>query len=155
MLKKLEVNEDFLQSEAQVAEDKNQPLSSDLEPTGIDGYGQEYNVNVELRREFQNSYFLDEIYDDAIWGVNPVTGSIIYEFELLGFLHAWHVEGTYADLGDRYECAAITISWVERLTQEILQGKVMPTFIFPTEKMENWEYLKDRLYLPSSEGDSA
>lgn len=106
---------------------------------------EEYLVNAELREKFPNSYFLSVIYDDAIWGINPINQSIIYDTMVLGFLHVWHVEGSYPDLGDRIECASIIINRVERLTAEKLDGKVKPSFLFIDKDIEHFDWLKESL----------
>lgn len=105
----------------------------------------EIEINTELREKFPNSYFLSVTYDDAIWGVNPITQSIIYDTMVLGFLHVWHVEGSYPDLGDRIECASIIINRVERLTSEELDGRVKPSFLFIDQDIEHFDWLKESL----------
>lgn len=105
----------------------------------------EIEINTELREKFPNSYFLSVTYDDAIWGVNPITQSIIYDTMVLGFLHVWHVEGSYPDLGDRIECASIIINRVEGLTADELDGKVKPSFLFSDKDIEHFDWLKESL----------
>ena len=36
--------------------------------------------SMEIRRSYEESHFLDEKYDAAIMGVNPLTGGIIYHY---------------------------------------------------------------------------
>lgn len=107
-------------------------------------WGDKYEVNLELRRNFPNSYFLDECLDEAICGIDLITGSITYAWEDLGYLYQKFNELSSGDLFDRMQCSAIVINWTEKLTQEELQGKIKPTFIFPTWKMDMkiWEWMQ-------------
>jgi len=105
----------------------------------------EIEINTELREKFPNSYFLSVIYDNAIWGVNPINQSIVYDAMGIGFLYVWHVEGSYPDLGDRLECASIIINRVERLTAEELDGKAKPSFLVNDKDIEYYDWLKVNL----------
>lgn len=110
---------------------------------GIDGYGQVYKVNFELRNEFPNSFFYDDIYDDSIIGVNLITQSVTYDLALLGACHTVHIEGISEGLGDCLECGGIVTDRINNLTPEEINGKVSPNVIMLKNHIEHWSYVKD------------
>jgi hypothetical protein len=130
-------------TDALTEEDKN---FLNTEGYGIDGYCLAYKVCKELRHRFPNSYFYDDIYDESIVGVDFRTGSIIYEYQQLGYLHTIHIEGHYGGLNDRIECGGIVSNRMFRLTPDELAGKIPPSVIIQGDILEDWEYLRGYLF---------
>lgn len=98
--------------------------------TFINFFGFEYDVNTELRKQFPDSYFLPDGYDDAICGINCITGGVIYDWMHLGFMRILNsAEPSYGDLGDRIWGAVNMTEHLEKLTDEDLQGKVRPSIL--------------------------
>lgn len=110
----------------------NDGFKLDKECKNTDDYGNEYIINRELRMKFEKtSWFYPDGFDEDIIGVDPLTGSIIYNWWSIGFNWIWYVEGSSPDFGDRmYGCYKMT-EWLEFLTPEELQGKVPPTLVIP------------------------
>ena len=100
--------------------------------------GQEYDVKITLRGRFPNSYFLHEVFDDAIAAVDVHTGSIIYEWMHLGHLRILNsADPSWGDLGDRIWGAVDMSKYLEGITDEELQGKVRPSIVITDD-----DYLK-------------
>jgi hypothetical protein len=118
----------------------------DTEGYGINGYCNVYKVSIELRKKFPNSYFYSDIYDESIVGVDFRTGSIIYEFQLLGYQHTVHVEGHSGGFNDRIECGGIVSNRMFRLTPEELNGKVPPSVIVTNEDIKHWDHVRGYLF---------
>lgn len=135
-------------SEEIMEEIREQNLDPEIRGRDINAYGETYEVNVELREKFPNSYFLSNIYDDAIIGVNLLTESIIYDLDWVGMNHVHHIEGSSSDLGDRLECGGIVTNWMKNLTHEELEGKVPPTVILPDENLEHWNHVRGYVGYP-------
>jgi len=110
------------------------------EPTTyLNPYGRQYDVNVNLRNQFPNSYFLHEGYDEAIVAVDCITESIIYDSMHVGVLYIDHEENNHADLGDMIYGGAKLINWMNALTSEELSGKVKPSLILQNHHMKFWD----------------
>ena len=107
-----------------------------------DSFGNHYMVKWELRQKLPNSYFYYEYYDEAICGVNLITGSIIYNLTSLGSLYTIYVESQYGDLGDVLECGGIVTNRMVELTSDQLGGKVPPTVILLDDFIKEWDYVR-------------
>ena len=86
----------------------------------------------QMRKEFNNSYFLPECYDYAIDGVDVITESIIYSFIDMGRKWIEEVEDNCGpDLGDQLYGRDRMGEWFTELkikeTRNQLKGQVAPT----------------------------
>ncbi len=110
-----------------------------IEPrTHEDAFGILYDVNMKLRNQFPKSYFLDDVFDEAIVAVDCITESIMYDWKQVGYLCS---RSRSSD--DILFYASHLIHWINELTAEELQGKVRPTIIMLTTQLEYWS---KRLY---------
>jgi hypothetical protein len=100
----------------------------------INHVGQEYHVKTTLRSRFPNSYFLEEVFDDAIVGIDVHTGSIIYEWMYLGHLRILNsADPSWGDLGDRIWGAVDMSKYLEEKTDNDFQGKIRPSIVITDE----------------------
>jgi len=96
----------------------------------------------ELYHQFSgSSYFMPEIFDDAIDGVDPITGCIVYHAILAGYYYAWEYLDVVPNLKDRIYGAHRFIGWIQKLTPEDLQGKVPPKAVVHKDDFQHWDYI--------------
>lgn len=106
-------------------------------------------VNYELREKFPNSHFDPICYDDAILGINPVTGSVIYDIIYHGYLATLFIEWIKPSYKDTMYRSTDTIryvkDWANDLDTRRFDGKVPPTYILFRDKhfMKHWDDLQD------------
>jgi hypothetical protein len=93
-------------------------------------YGEPFEVDIELRKNYDGSGFMPEEFDETIAGVNPDTKSIIYNVWLAGFRYLEIAEGILPDWADTiYGCHRF-ISWFNNID---FGDKVQPSLMLPIE----------------------
>jgi hypothetical protein len=105
-------------------------------------YGEPFEVDIELRKNYADSGFLLEEFDETIAGVNPDTKSIIYNVWLAGFRYIEIAEGISPDWADTiYGCHGF-LNWFNNID---FGGKVQPTLMLPIDERarEAWEDIVD------------
>ena len=92
---------------------------------------------VEMKVNYPNSIFLDEIYNDSLMGVDPVSGSVIYCFNILWNIQIGLANANQFKSRDEYEqyqtdCAAdiYTLFRDLRSSEDVLQYKKVPPVLF-------------------------
>lgn len=103
----------------------------------------------KFRKMFVDSYFLPTCYDDAIVGVDFLTGSIIYDYLRLGDLRVKYLSDGESDLNYDdflYGCRNMK-EWIEDLTEEETGGKIRPTLCLYVKDKKYWNDIQSGGFL--------